>query len=282
MPSSWNLPDDGNARFSPFRSRRHADRPLHRHHHARCSMRCARWGRSRHFPRNCAAISARPCRRPSWKCSATKSWRHRRWASTGSAMARSASSRTNSSPASSKLLQTMTDAGHTLFVATSKLESYSIDIIDHFGLDAVLPPRAWLRAGWIEGRQGRTDPPYPATERLDPRRTVMIGDRLHDAHGAARNDVRTIGVLWGFGDRAELEGAGAARIAAQPCRIAGYGRQYDRSGAVRATPQSLSGLPRRPARSCVNCQATRPDRLPRVVAHSSASARSCSGSTFSS
>jgi phosphoglycolate phosphatase len=47
----------------------------------------------------------------------------------------------------------------------------------------------------------------------------MIGDRLHDVHGAARNDVPTIGVLWGFGDRAELEGAGAARIAASPAEL---------------------------------------------------------------
>ena len=43
-------------------------------------------------------------------------------------------------------------------------------------------------------------------------------------------------------------------------------------------PQSFSGLPSRPARSWMNCQATRPERLPRVVAHSSASARSVSGS----
>ena len=47
----------------------------------------------------------------------------------------------------------------------------------------------------------------------------MIGDRLHDAHGAARNDIRAVGVLWGFGDRAELEGAGAARIAASPAEL---------------------------------------------------------------
>ena len=37
-----------------------------------------------------------------------------------------------------------------------------------------------------------------------------------------------------------------------------------------------SRTPNRPARSCTNCQATRPERAPRVVAHSSASRSSCS------
>ena len=37
------------------------------------------------------------------------------------------------------------------------------------------------------------------------------------------------------------------------------------------------GLPSRPARSWMNCQATRPEREPRVIDHSPASALSCSG-----
>ena len=45
--------------------------------------------------------------------------------------------------------------------------------------------------------------------------------------------------------------------------------------------QSLSFCPSRPASSCVNWKATRPERLPRVVAHSSASARSVSASIVS-
>ena len=61
-------------------------------------------------------------------------------------------------------------------------------------------------------------------EGLDPRRTVMIGDRLHDAHGAAKNDVKAIGVLWGFGDRSELEEAGVASIAASPAELPGMVR----------------------------------------------------------
>jgi phosphoglycolate phosphatase len=38
---------------------------------------------------------------------------------------------------------------------------------------------------------------------------VMIGDRSFDVAAARANGIRSVGVLWGIGDRAELEGAGA-------------------------------------------------------------------------
>lgn len=122
-------------------------------------------------------------------------------------------------PGMTEVLQTMTDAGYALFVATSKLETYSIDIIDHFGL---APFFRRVHGSALDGSRadkGELIRHILHTEGLDPRQTVMIGDRLHDAHGAARNDVRAIGVLWGFGDRAELEGAGAVRIAAHPAEL---------------------------------------------------------------
>lgn len=49
-------------------------------------------------------------------------------------------------------------------------------------------------------------------EQLDPADTVMIGDRKHDLIGAEKNQVVGYGVLWGFGDREELETYGAKKI----------------------------------------------------------------------
>ena len=40
----------------------------------------------------------------------------------------------------------------------------------------------------------------------------MVGDREHDIHGAAENGIPAIGITWGYGDRAELEGAGAEAV----------------------------------------------------------------------
>jgi hypothetical protein len=53
----------------------------------------------------------------------------------------------------------------------------------------------------------------------------------------------------------------------------------DRGGTGGVGRQADSLTPLRPARSCTYCQATRPEREPRVVAHSSASRRRSSAST---
>ena len=46
--------------------------------------------------------------------------------------------------------------------------------------------------------------------------TVMIGDRSFDITGAHANDLRAVGVLWGYGGSAELEQAGADALAERP------------------------------------------------------------------
>jgi len=58
------------------------------------------------------------------------------------------------------------------------------------------------------------------TERIAPERAVMIGDRAGDIVGAKANRVRSIGVLWGYGSRSELEGAGADRLCGSPAELA--------------------------------------------------------------
>jgi len=48
----------------------------------------------------------------------------------------------------------------------------------------------------------------------------MIGDREFDVTAAARNGIRAVGVTWGYGSRAELEGAGAAALCDAPGALA--------------------------------------------------------------
>lgn len=124
-------------------------------------------------------------------------------------------------PGIANALQAIADAGHTLFVATSKLEAYSLDIIEHFGLTRFFRRVHGSALDGSRADKGDLIRHILSIERLDATQTVMIGDRLHDAHGAAKNGLRTIGVLWGFGDRAELEGAGVAGIATSPDELPG-------------------------------------------------------------
>jgi phosphoglycolate phosphatase len=46
----------------------------------------------------------------------------------------------------------------------------------------------------------------------------MVGDRVHDVRAAHANGLQAIGVLWGYGSRAELEAADA--LVATPAAIA--------------------------------------------------------------
>ena len=41
----------------------------------------------------------------------------------------------------------------------------------------------------------------------------MVGDREHDVIGARENHMDSVGVLFGYGSRTELEKAGAGKIA---------------------------------------------------------------------
>jgi phosphoglycolate phosphatase len=41
---------------------------------------------------------------------------------------------------------------------------------------------------------------------------LMVGDRRHDIFGAHAVGMRSLGVLWGYGSRNELETAGADQL----------------------------------------------------------------------
>lgn len=117
------------------------------------------------------------------------------------------------------MLASLVAEGYFLTVATSKLKTYAGEIVDHFEL------RLYFDAVYGAELDGRNSAKSElvshilASERIDPAAAVMIGDRSHDVVGAGANGVAAIGVLWGYGDRAEL--AGAARIALRPEEIPG-------------------------------------------------------------
>jgi phosphoglycolate phosphatase len=48
---------------------------------------------------------------------------------------------------------------------------------------------------------------------------VMIGDRRMDIEGAVHHQMRSVGVLWGFGDRDELVAAGAGAVVETPDQL---------------------------------------------------------------
>jgi phosphoglycolate phosphatase len=58
-----------------------------------------------------------------------------------------------------------------------------------------------------------------ASEQIPRQRAVMIGDRAGDVVSARANDIRSIGVLWGYGSESELAGAGADVVCRSPAEL---------------------------------------------------------------
>lgn len=55
---------------------------------------------------------------------------------------------------------------------------------------------------------------------IDPTEAVMVGDRHSDVAAGRAVGTRTVGVLWGYGSRAELEDAGADVLLEHPSELA--------------------------------------------------------------
>jgi phosphoglycolate phosphatase len=110
--------------------------------------------------------------------------------------------------------------GWRLYVATSKPAAYAIRIAEHFGLTRYFRGIFGSEFDGTRSKKGDLVRHIVVTERLDPAHTVMIGDREHDMRGAKANSLRCIGVLWGFGTRAELLAAGADALSDTPADLA--------------------------------------------------------------
>lgn len=120
-----------------------------------------------------------------------------------------------------ELLSALERAGTTLAVSTSKPTESATRILEHFGLDRHF---AFIGGAEFDGpRQHKADVIAHTLEALAAQGSleesdtlVMIGDRSHDIAGARVHGIPGIGVLWGYGDEAELVAAGAVRVADTP------------------------------------------------------------------
>ena len=111
-----------------------------------------------------------------------------------------------------ELLKRLKDGGLRLGVATSKPQPFCERILAHFGLDGYFEV---VRGIPLDG-EGMTKSEVIAEALSEAKasssETVMVGDREHDVLGAKENGIGCIGVLYGYGSRAELERAGAAAL----------------------------------------------------------------------
>ena len=122
-------------------------------------------------------------------------------------------------PGVPELLQRLQEDGYRLYVVTSKPTVYADRIIRHFGLDRFFID---VYGPELDGRfdEKRELVEFLLRERsLDPRRTIMIGDRARDIESGRANGTRTIGVTYGFGSVEEITAAKPDEICHSPSDI---------------------------------------------------------------
>lgn len=118
------------------------------------------------------------------------------------------------------LLNSLKEHGKILILATSKPERFAKRILIHFGLESYFDYVAG--ATMDSSRVNKADVVRYALETCgisDLSEALMIGDREHDVLGAKSNSIKSLGVLYGYGSRSELQSAGADYIVDNPQEI---------------------------------------------------------------
>ncbi|MCF8041628.1 MAG: HAD family hydrolase [Desulfarculaceae bacterium] len=111
-------------------------------------------------------------------------------------------------------------AGVTLAVLSNKVDDFTRDMISHF-----FPQVPFAQV--VGAKKGVPNKPNPQSAQklaqdigLEPEKCIFLGDTKVDMETAVGAGMFPVGVLWGFRDEKELNGAGAKRLLAHPSDLA--------------------------------------------------------------
>ncbi|HKL34535.1 MAG TPA: HAD hydrolase-like protein [Tangfeifania sp.] len=107
-----------------------------------------------------------------------------------------------------EMLEELHFAGKKMYLATSKLEKFALEISAHFGFDKYISD---LKGADYKGKNTKITiiSDLLNEAQISPSKSiVMIGDTLFDIKGGQQNGLSTIAVTYGFGEKDDLEKAG--------------------------------------------------------------------------
>jgi len=99
--------------------------------------------------------------------------------------------------------------GYVLAICTSKVETFARSILLATGLDAYFSEVCGDTPERTRSSKAAIIAECLSRRKLDPARSVMVGDREHDVKGALHHGIPCLGITWGYGTLAELQSAGA-------------------------------------------------------------------------
>jgi phosphoglycolate phosphatase len=115
-------------------------------------------------------------------------------------------------PGIANALQGVRQAGLRIYLATSKREVFARRILQHLDLASYFDGIYGSVPGGALDHKPELLAHILSEQRMAASRSLMVGDRRHDIIGAHAVGMRSLGVLWGYGSRDELETAGADQL----------------------------------------------------------------------
>lgn len=117
-------------------------------------------------------------------------------------------------PGIRNLLALLSGSGKSVYLATGKPEIYAREILRHFDLFRYFSDVVGNTLEETRSEKNQLIHAVMALQPdLSPESFVMIGDRSLDVLGAKQCGIRSVGVLYGYGSREELETAKPDHIA---------------------------------------------------------------------
>ena len=125
-------------------------------------------------------------------------------------------------PGVADMLAELAEAGFTLVLATSKPHVYARRILKHFGLEEFF---SFVAGSELDGERVKKEEVIQyalSCCKIAPKDAIMVGDREHDILGAKACGLESVGVLYGYGSREELQKAGADHLVSTVKELKGF------------------------------------------------------------
>ena len=116
-------------------------------------------------------------------------------------------------------LESLVAAKHSLYLATAKPHAYAVKITAHFGLTPFLKTEYGAELNGTRSDKSELLRYALKSSDIDASDAIMVGDRKHDMLAASANGITTLGVLWGYGSKDELQSAHAEYLISSPQQL---------------------------------------------------------------
>ncbi len=114
-------------------------------------------------------------------------------------------------PGIEALLERLQKAGHRLYIATSKPEIMAVEILTRYDMAKYFDR---ICGATVDGSRNTKEAviEYLLRQLPDRENLLMVGDTIYDVVGANAHKIPTIAVTWGYGNREEMQAAGATLV----------------------------------------------------------------------